>query len=154
MTSGALATALATSLGITAAAARKRIERRVAPVRTVNLTLPRGAQFLYLESQYGSPKFWDEAIKLRIPERVEWAHQHGYQVLKANWLGMYAPDVGSRLYLVGRDTRGLDLSKHLEVHRWPPRILPNRQLGWCFIRDSRVGHKGRTDEYSVRADRS
>ena len=59
MGSGALAVALATHLKITPAAARKRIERRAAPVRAVNLALPRGAQFLYLESQYGSSKFWD-----------------------------------------------------------------------------------------------
>ena len=59
MTSGTLAAALAASLSITPAAARKRIERRALPVRAVKLVLPRGAQFLYLESQYGSPKFWD-----------------------------------------------------------------------------------------------
>lgn len=59
MTSGALASALAANLSITPAAARKRIERRTPPVRSVKLVLPRGAQFLYLESQYGSPKFWD-----------------------------------------------------------------------------------------------
>lgn len=59
MTSGALAAALAANLSITPAAARKRIERRALPVRAVKLVLPRGAQFLYLESQYGSPKFWD-----------------------------------------------------------------------------------------------
>lgn len=59
MASGALAAALAASLSITPAAARKRIERRALPVRAVKLVLPRGAQFLYLESQYGSPKFWD-----------------------------------------------------------------------------------------------
>jgi hypothetical protein len=59
MTSGALATALAANLNITPASARKRIERRALPVRAVKLVLPRGAQFMYLESQYGSPKFWD-----------------------------------------------------------------------------------------------
>lgn len=59
MTSGALAAALAANLNISPAAARKRIERRASPVRAVNLVLPRGAHFLYLESQYGSPKFWD-----------------------------------------------------------------------------------------------
>ncbi|PRD67495.1 hypothetical protein C6P61_16050 [Malikia spinosa] len=59
MTSGVLATALAANLSITPAAARKRIERRALPVRAVKLVLHRGAQFLYLESQYGSPKFWD-----------------------------------------------------------------------------------------------
>lgn len=59
MTSGALAAALAVGQNITPAAARKRIERRALPVRAVNLVLPRGAQFLYLESQYGSPRFWE-----------------------------------------------------------------------------------------------
>ena len=59
MTSGALASALASNLNISPAAARKRIERRTSPVRAVKLALPRGAQFLYLEGQYGSPKFWD-----------------------------------------------------------------------------------------------
>lgn len=59
MTSGALAAALATNLNISPAAARKRIERRAPPVRAVKLVLPRGAQVFYLESQYGSPKFWD-----------------------------------------------------------------------------------------------
>lgn len=59
MTSGALAAALAANLSISPAAARKRIERRAPPVRAVKLVLPRGAQFLYLESQYASPKFWD-----------------------------------------------------------------------------------------------
>lgn len=59
LASGALAAGLAASLNITPAAARKRIERRMLPVRTVNLVLPRGAQFLYLESQYGSPRFWE-----------------------------------------------------------------------------------------------
>lgn len=59
MTSGALAAALAANLNIAPATARKRIERRMLPVRAVKLVLPRGAQFLYLENQYGSPKFWD-----------------------------------------------------------------------------------------------
>lgn len=46
MTSGALAAALAADLGITPATARKRIERRLAPVRAVKLVLPRGAPVL------------------------------------------------------------------------------------------------------------
>lgn len=59
MTSGALAAALATKLSISPATARKRIERRAPSIRAVKLTLARGAQILYLESQYGSQKFWD-----------------------------------------------------------------------------------------------
>ena len=56
---------------------------------------------------------YDEAIERRTHERAEWAHQHEYQVLKAKWQGMYAPDVGSRLYLVGKAKGGVNLGKIL-----------------------------------------
>lgn len=56
---------------------------------------------------------YEEAIQRRMLERNEWAHQHGYQVLKAKWNGMYAPDVGSRLYLVGHAKLSIDLGKIL-----------------------------------------
>lgn len=59
MASGELAEGLATQLSISPVAARKRIQRREAPVRTVKLSLPKGAQFLYVEHQYGSPAFWE-----------------------------------------------------------------------------------------------
>lgn len=66
MTSGALAAALAANFSISPAAARKRIERRAPPVRAVKLVLPRGAQFLYLESQYGSSKFWSRLAEALV----------------------------------------------------------------------------------------
>lgn len=56
--SGAVATGLAAAHGISPGAARKRIERRCSSVRALDLPFPRGAQFLYVQSQYGSPKFW------------------------------------------------------------------------------------------------
>ncbi|QKL55444.1 hypothetical protein Q2T91_09385 [Ralstonia pseudosolanacearum] len=56
--SGEVAAAMAEIHGISAAAARKRIERRDGSVRALNLRFPRGAQFLYVEKQYGSPRFW------------------------------------------------------------------------------------------------
>lgn len=56
--SGAVAAALAAAHGISATAARKRIERRSSSVRVLDLQFPRGAQFLYVDSHYGSPRFW------------------------------------------------------------------------------------------------
>jgi len=56
--SGPLAAGLAAELKISPSAARKRIERREPPVRALDLQFFRGAQFLYLEGQYGSPQFW------------------------------------------------------------------------------------------------
>lgn len=56
--SGVVAAALAEVHGITSAAARKRIQRRSSSVRALDLQFPRGTQFLYVESQYGSPRFW------------------------------------------------------------------------------------------------
>lgn len=56
---------------------------------------------------------YDEAIERRMHDRDQWAYQHGYQVMKTKWQGMYAPDVGSRLYLVRSLTRGLEMDKIL-----------------------------------------
>ncbi|USE78277.1 hypothetical protein NDR89_04425 [Cupriavidus gilardii] len=56
--SGEVASALAETLGISFAAARKKIERRSDSVRALDLMFPRRAQFLYLTAQYGSPRFW------------------------------------------------------------------------------------------------
>ncbi|CAJ3552502.1 hypothetical protein [Burkholderia pseudomallei] len=58
--SGDVAGAIVETMGISPHAARKRIERllRSESIRTVNLTFPRRAQFLYVPAQYGSPRFW------------------------------------------------------------------------------------------------
>lgn len=76
--SGDVAAALVQRHGISVATARKRIERRSSSVRAVDLQFPRGAQFLYVESQYGSPRFWrnlaDALVKTNgAYARVIWA---------------------------------------------------------------------------------
>ena len=76
--SGEVAAALVKTQTISQAAARKRIERREAPVRALDLQFPRGAQFLYLESQYGSPQFWRNLAAALVKSngayaRVIWA---------------------------------------------------------------------------------
>ncbi|OLL33738.1 hypothetical protein BTH42_00210 [Burkholderia sp. SRS-W-2-2016] len=56
--SGGVALGLASWLGITPAAARKKIERRSAEVRALTIPFARRARFLYAASQYGSDRFW------------------------------------------------------------------------------------------------
>ncbi len=68
---------------------------------------PATRRFLMTDEPY------DEAIKPLMHERDQWAEHHGYRVLKTKWQGMHAPDVGSRLYLVGNATHGMDLNKML-----------------------------------------
>jgi hypothetical protein len=57
----------------------------------------------------------DEPYESRAEEllgkRMQWAQTHDYDVHKVGWLGMYAPDVGSRLHLVGNSQGGIDLIK-------------------------------------------
>jgi hypothetical protein len=55
---GAAAQSLVEMYGISPAAARKRIQRREFPVKTLELPFARGAQFLYLATDYGSDRFW------------------------------------------------------------------------------------------------
>lgn len=58
-----VAATLASELALSAETARKRVERRPAGVRVLaGLNLDRGAKFMYLESQYGTPRFWDNLI--------------------------------------------------------------------------------------------
>ncbi|MGY2491131.1 hypothetical protein [Cupriavidus sp. CP313] len=58
--SGEVAGALVQTLGITPSAARKKIERQLRSdsVRSLDLTFPRRAQFLYVKAQYGNSRFW------------------------------------------------------------------------------------------------
>jgi hypothetical protein len=53
---------------------------------------------------------YEGAAEGRKPERESWAKQHGFVIVKPEWAGMYAPDIGSRLYLVADKTKGIPLS--------------------------------------------
>jgi hypothetical protein len=52
---------------------------------------------------------YEKAVESRGQEREDWAHRHGFAIVKPDWTGMYAPDVGSRLYLVADETKGIPL---------------------------------------------
>ena len=53
---------------------------------------------------------YEAAVEGRKPEREAWAKQHGFVIVKPEWAGTYAPDIGSRLYLVADKTKGIPLS--------------------------------------------
>lgn len=47
--------------------------------------------------------------KSKVLEREAWAKQNCFAIVKPEWAGMYAPDVGSRLYLVAHEKIGISL---------------------------------------------
>lgn len=54
---------LVQSIGLTPAAARKRVSRSTDGVkRLAYITFPRKARFIYLEQQFGSPVYWDNLV--------------------------------------------------------------------------------------------
>lgn len=60
-------------------------------------------RYLFVDEPY------EEAAKSKLAEREAWAAAHGFKVVKSAWLGMYAPDVGSRLYLIADTVKGVPL---------------------------------------------
>lgn len=76
--SGQLAVGLEKWLGITPAAARKKIERRSKSVRELKLPFARRAKFLYATAQYGSDKFW-----ARLAEALEEGNGAYARVIRA-----------------------------------------------------------------------
>lgn len=60
-------------------------------------------RYLFVDEPY------EKAVESRVQEREAWAMQYGFAIVKSAWGGMYAPDVGSRLYLVADQTKGTPL---------------------------------------------
>lgn len=55
---------LVKSLGISPAAARKRVSRLNGKIRRLGyVTFPRRARFMYLEQQFGSPLYWEKLVE-------------------------------------------------------------------------------------------
>lgn len=53
---------------------------------------------------------YEIAIKGREQEREAWAKRHGFAIARPAWAGMYAPDAGSRLYLIADEGKGVPLA--------------------------------------------
>jgi hypothetical protein len=60
-------------------------------------------RYLFVDEPY------EKAVESKVQEREAWAKQYGFAIVKPEWTGMYAPDIGSRLYLVADQTKGIPL---------------------------------------------
>jgi hypothetical protein len=67
---------------------------------------------------------YEDTNERNLEEREAWAKRYGFAIVKPNWAGMYAPDVGSRLYLVADRTKGISLqSIAAALDKLPPPIV-------------------------------
>lgn len=62
---------------------------------------------------YMSDEPYQDEAHLLDQKRSQWAQQHSYAVLQAKWPGMHAPEAGSRLYLIGSNSRLSDMQAML-----------------------------------------
>ncbi|VBT33959.1 Uncharacterised protein [Burkholderia pseudomallei] len=60
-------------------------------------------RYLFVDEPY------EKAAESEKQQREAWALHHGFAIIKPEWAGMYAPNVGSRLYLVGDKAKGIPL---------------------------------------------
>jgi hypothetical protein len=61
-------------------------------------------RYLFVDEPY------EAAAEGRKLEREAWAKESNFVIVKPEWIGMYNPDGGSRLYLVADKTKGIPLS--------------------------------------------
>lgn len=52
---------------------------------------------------------YENAVEDIAHEREAWGTNHGYAIAKPKWAGMYAPDIGSQLYLIADIKKGIPL---------------------------------------------
>jgi hypothetical protein len=60
-------------------------------------------RYLFVDEPY------EKAVESQIKARENWAQRNGFAIVKPEWAGMYAPDIGSRLYLIADETKGIPL---------------------------------------------
>lgn len=79
---------------------------------------PETKRYLFVDEPY------EPAAQSHREAREAWARMHGFFVIKPTWAGMYAPDVGSRLYLVSDETKGVALPPIVAaLDRLPPAMV-------------------------------
>lgn len=67
---------------------------------------------------------YEKAVEGKVQEREVWAKQYGFAIVKTEWAGMYAPDSGSRLYLIADETKGIPLQPiAAALDRLPPPVV-------------------------------
>lgn len=65
-----LVEALVKDHGLTPEAARKRVSRSTSIKKLAYLKFPRNARFVYLQSDYASPEFWDALVRALLEETI------------------------------------------------------------------------------------
>lgn len=67
---------------------------------------------------------YEAAAKGKEIERQAWAQKYGFVIVKPTWPGLYAPDLGSRLYLIADASKGVPLEPiATALDRLPPPIV-------------------------------
>lgn len=62
--------------------------------------------------------------------RERWCAYHGYSMVRPSWLGMYAPDIGSRFYLFSSDEKGIPLGPIVvALNALPPPVTATEWSG-------------------------
>lgn len=75
-------------------------------------------RYLFVDEPY------EKAAESKSAEREAWSAKHGFKVIKSTWKGMYAPDVGSRLYLIADTAKGVALEPvAAALDQLPPPIV-------------------------------
>ena len=67
-----LVAALVRDFGLVPATARQRVSRSTNIKKLAHLVFPRGARFVYLQSEYASPHFWTALIKRLLEQSVSY----------------------------------------------------------------------------------
>lgn len=67
-----LVAALVQDFKLTPSAARQRVSRSTAIKRLAHLTFSRGAYFLYLQTDYASPRFWDSLVRCLLEQTISY----------------------------------------------------------------------------------
>lgn len=70
---------------------------------------PKTRRYLMVDEPY------EPAVNGKAHKREAWAAEHGYEMAKPDWAGMYTPLGGSRLYLISQLGKGVPLAPIVEA---------------------------------------
>lgn len=84
---------------------------------------PASKGYVYIDEPY------DNKVQRYAAARAAWAQEHGFDLVKTRWPGMYAPDLGSRMYLNSNLAKGVPLDTIVSaLDRLPSPIV---EADWC-----------------------
>ena len=102
---------------------------------------PDTKRYLFVDEPY------EGAAQQLVQKREEWARQHGFSILKPEWPGTYAPDIGSRLYLIAHEKNGVSLQPiAAALEKLPTPIVEESWNGESAPMSSHFATPGTTDK--------